>query len=58
MSETLKTKFWRKAAKSLPARYHGELVQAEQFELALDVVVEFLSRDKAPLRMHTRTHSA
>lgn len=43
----LKTPFWRKASRNLPApvreRYAGYLVQAERWDLALDAVSEFFS---------------
>ena len=51
-----KTKFWRDAAASLPARYKLECQRAEQWELALDDVIELVSRAKATL-FHT-PHSA
>ena len=47
-----KTKFWRDAAASLPARYTMDLQRAEQWELALDDVIQFVSRAKAAL-FHT-----
>ena len=47
-----KTKFWRDAAASLPARYRMDLRQAEQWELALDAAFEFVSRAKTSL-FHT-----
>ena len=44
----LKTAFWKKAAKSLPARYRtryaGYFAQAERFEVALDAVFEVLGK--------------
>ena len=51
----LKTSFWKNAAASLPAavreRYLANLVQAERWELALDMVVELFSRE--PRRFQT-----
>ena len=47
-----KTKFWRDAAATLPARYTIDLQRAEQWELALDDVFEFVSRAKTAL-FHT-----
>ena len=44
-----KTKFWRDAAASLPARYKLDCQRAEQWELALDDVIQFVSRAKAAL---------
>jgi hypothetical protein len=49
----LKTKFWRNAAASLPAkvrvRHLADIEQAERFELALDGMMEALARVKASL---------
>jgi len=46
----LKTAFWKSAAASLPAsvreRYRVDIEQAERWELALDGVIELLSRAK------------
>jgi hypothetical protein len=47
-----KTKFWRDAAASLPARYKVDCQRAEQWELAVDGAIEFVSRARAAL-FHT-----
>ena len=47
-----KTKFWGDAAASLPARHKLLLQRAERWELALDDVIEFVSRARASL-FHT-----
>ena len=51
-----KTKFWRDAASTLPARYKHDLQQAEQWELALDAVFEFVSRARATV-FHTPSNA-
>ena len=44
----LKTKFWQKAAGSLPAsiraRHLGDIARAERFELLLDGVIDAVSQ--------------
>ncbi len=51
MRNRLVTPFWRKAAASLPApfraRYAGYFERAERWELALDAILEILSRAKS-----------
>jgi hypothetical protein len=49
-----KTKFWRDAAASLPARYLRDLQRAERWELALDEVIELVSRARIALFHTTR----
>jgi hypothetical protein len=53
MANTLKTAFWQKAAQSLPAayraRYLAHFEHAERFELALDGLIEFFSRNSKGL---------
>ena len=61
MRNGLVTPFWQKAAASLPApfraRYAGYFECAERWELALDAIVEVLSRAKSrlPRTFHTPT---
>jgi hypothetical protein len=49
----LKTAFWKHAAASLPApvcqRYLAEFERAERWELALEGMIELLSRAKTAL---------
>ncbi len=58
------TPFWRKAAASLPApfraRYTAYFERAERWELAIDGVVDLLSRAKSRIArtFHTPTHPA
>jgi hypothetical protein len=47
-----KTKFWRDAAATLPNRYTLDLQRAEQWELALDAAIEFVSRTRSAV-FHT-----
>ena len=49
-----KTKFWRDAAASLPARHKPLLQRAERWELALDGAIEFVSRARTTL-LHTNS---
>jgi hypothetical protein len=50
MHNELVTPFWRKAYDSLPAhvrgRYHGQIVAAERWELAIGSVIKGYSRLK------------
>ena len=49
----LKTKFWQKAAGSLPAsiraRHLGDIARAERFELLLDGVIDAWSQIRGAL---------
>ena len=64
MRNGLVTPFWQKAARSLPAqfrdRYQGHFERAERWELALDRVIEAVSRTKSRFSrsFHTPSHSA
>ena len=64
MRNGLVTPFWQRAARSLPApfraRYQGHFEQAERWELALDRVIEAVSRTKSwfSRSFHTPSHSA
>jgi hypothetical protein len=50
-----KTKFWRDAATSLPARYKLDLQRAESWELALAGAIELVSRARSALFQTPRT---
>lgn len=56
----LKTKFWQKAAGSLPAsiraRHLGDIARAERFELLLDGVIDACSRLKGAVAAQRATH--
>jgi len=56
----LKTKFWQKAAGSLPtsirARHLGDIARAERFELLLDGVIDACSRLKSTFATQRATH--
>lgn len=56
----LKTKFWQKAAGSLPAsirtRHLGDIARAERFELLLDGVIDACSRVKSAFATQRPTH--
>ena len=58
----LKTRFWRRAAQSLPAgtrsRYLADLQGAEHFELVLDGLVELVQRAKSALHHSGGVRSA
>jgi hypothetical protein len=64
MRNGLVTPFWQRAARSLPApfraRYQGHFERAERWELALDRIIEVVSRMKLRLSrsFHTPSHSA
>jgi hypothetical protein len=64
MRNGLVTPFWQRAARSLPApfraRYQSHFERAERWELALDRVIEIVSRMKLRLSrsFHTPSHSA
>jgi hypothetical protein len=56
----LKTKFWQRAAGSLPvsirARHLGDIARAERFELLLDGVIDACSRIKGVFTAQRPTH--
>jgi hypothetical protein len=64
MRNGLVTPFWQRAARSLPApcraRYQSHFERAERWELALDRIIEVVSRMKLRLSrsFHTPSHSA
>ncbi len=64
MRNRLVTPFWQRAARSLPApfraRYQGHFERAERWDLALDRIIEGVSRTKSRLSrsFHTPSHSA
>jgi len=56
----LKTKFWQRAAASLPGsireRHIGDIARAERFELLLDGVIDACSRVKGAVAAQRPTH--
>lgn len=64
MRNGLVTPFWQRAARSLPApfraRYQSHFERAERWELALDRIIDIVSRMKLRLSrsFHTPSHSA
>ena len=55
----LKTAFWRKAARSLPAPYQARYAacfeQAERFDLAIGAIVDFFAKDRHELPRRARS---
>jgi hypothetical protein len=56
----LKTKFWQKAASSLPAsiraRHLDDIARAERFEMLLEGVIDACSRLKSSFAAQRPTH--
>lgn len=56
----LKTAFWKRAARSLPAsaraRHIGDIARAERFEILVDGVIDTWSRVKGAFAAQRPTH--